>query len=261
MIIDYISDLHIDTWNITIETFIEKVFKNKKSDYLIIAGDTSSFIKNTKDFLKKLSPLYKSIFIVMGNHDLYQEIHKGKHYNTFLKKYELLKKELSFDNVVFLDGQLITIEDKVISGLSMWYSEDYIQDKKLFERYWYSFMLDSRETSSFQDSFNFYENQVLKLEKIADNKIDLFCSHVKPLINDEYFADKYKHSSVNTFFCFNGEKYIKNIRHWIFGHTHDQKDFKHKGVRFLCNPLGYPNENKRVTDIFISNGFLKQIEI
>ena len=85
MIIDYISDLHIDTWNITIETFIEKVFKNKKSDYLIIAGDTSSFIENIKELLKKLSPLYKSIFIVMGNHDLYQEIYKGKYYNTFLK--------------------------------------------------------------------------------------------------------------------------------------------------------------------------------
>ncbi len=261
MLIDYISDLHIDTYRFDTSTFVQYVFKNKKANYLFIGGDISPFYKNIKDLLKELSPLYKKIFIVMGNHDLYQEIINNKHYNTFYMKYEFLKKELSFDNVIFLDGQLIQLEDKVISGLTMWYNYDYIKSKKLFDKYWFRFMLDSKETLSLNDSYDFYNYQIKKLEAIYNNKIDLFISHIKPLINEEFFEGKYRNSPFNTFFCFDGEKYIKNIKHWIFGHTHDKKQFKYKGTKFYSNPFGYPNENFSYTNIVYGGGFLEHIEI
>ena len=38
----------------------------------------------------------------------------------------------------------------------------------------------------------------------------------------------------------NGNK----IRCWIYGHTHTPSNVIINGIPFLCNPIGYPNENK-----------------
>jgi hypothetical protein len=60
MFFDYVSDLHIDHWNKKYHTKNphEEVkdlpfnFKNKKSDILIIAGDTSDKMSMTIDYIK-----------------------------------------------------------------------------------------------------------------------------------------------------------------------------------------------------------------
>jgi hypothetical protein len=36
------------------------------------------------------------------------------------------------------------------------------------------------------------------------------------------------------------------IKCWIYGHTHATSDVIINGIPFLCNPIGYPNENKNV---------------
>lgn len=42
-------------------------------------------------------------------------------------------------------------------------------------------------------------------------------------------------------FSFDGEKYLKDgtMKYWIFGHTHEEMDYKEHNVRCICNPLGY----------------------
>ena len=37
----------------------------------------------------------------------------------------------------------------------------------------------------------------------------------------------------------NGNK----IKCWIYGHTHTPSNVIINGIPFLCNPIGYPNEN------------------
>ena len=38
----------------------------------------------------------------------------------------------------------------------------------------------------------------------------------------------------------------KKISHWLFGHTHLQYDEYYKGIRFVCNPRGRPNDFNRI---------------
>lgn len=46
------------------------------------------------------------------------------------------------------------------------------------------------------------------------------------------------------------KQYIKDSRliystmkYWVFGHTYDPIEYEIENVKFLCNPLGYPNES------------------
>ena len=38
------------------------------------------------------------------------------------------------------------------------------------------------------------------------------------------------------------------MKHWVFGHTHDAIEYEIEDeiedVKFLCNPLNYPNESE-----------------
>ena len=33
------------------------------------------------------------------------------------------------------------------------------------------------------------------------------------------------------------------IKYWIYGHTHTSSNIIINEIPFLCNPIGYPNEN------------------
>jgi hypothetical protein len=51
----------------------------------------------------------------------------------------------------------------------------------------------------------------------------------------------------NQWFYCNMDKLIETngnkIKCWIYGHTHTPYDVIINGIPFLCNPIGYPNEN------------------
>ena len=36
------------------------------------------------------------------------------------------------------------------------------------------------------------------------------------------------------------------IKCWIYGHTHTPSNRIIDGIPFLCNPIGYPNENENI---------------
>jgi hypothetical protein len=70
-------------------------------------------------------------------------------------------------------------------------------------------------------------------------------THINPSAKDEHISVRYQNSSSNVFFCFEGEKYLKNgnMKYWVFGHTHEEMNFTEHNVRCVCNPLGYPSES------------------
>jgi hypothetical protein len=52
------------------------------------------------------------------------------------------------------------------------------------------------------------------------------------------------------------EKNKNKIKCWIYGHTHTPSNVKINNIPFLCNPIGYPNENEKInlqTNIIINN--------
>ena len=73
------------------------------------------------------------------------------------------------------------------------------------------------------------------------------------LIDPIYRTEKY--NNYNQCYASNCNQLFKDpIKIWFFGHTHKDCDKDINGIRFLCNPIGYPNENK-ITD------YCKVIEI
>jgi hypothetical protein len=54
----------------------------------------------------------------------------------------------------------------------------------------------------------------------------------------------------NQWFYSNMDKFIENnknkIKCWIYGHTHTPLDSIMHGIPFLCNPIGYPDENQNL---------------
>ena len=58
---------------------------------------------------------------------------------------------------------------------------------------------------------------------------------------------KYEDSPYNQWFYSNMDNLIKEkkdkIKCWIYGHTHTPSFKIIEGTPFLCNPIGYPNEN------------------
>ena len=37
-----------------------------------------------------------------------------------------------------------------------------------------------------------------------------------------------------------------HIALWVHSHTHDARDYVHRGVRVVCNPQGYPHQKGTV---------------
>ena len=39
---------------------------------------------------------------------------------------------------------------------------------------------------------------------------------------------------------------VTKIKYWIYGHTHTPSNIIINEIPFLCNPIGYPNENRNL---------------
>ena len=43
--------------------------------------------------------------------------------------------------------------------------------------------------------------------------------------------------------CVVDDLFVPTIKTWIYGHTHTGSEVEYRGIKFLCNPIGYPGEN------------------
>ena len=73
ILIDIVSDLHIDQWNTDLDnkypcgkrSNYPYDFDNKKANILVVAGDTSDNINLSLDYLEQVSEKYDKIFLEM----------------------------------------------------------------------------------------------------------------------------------------------------------------------------------------------------
>ena len=271
MQLDIISDIHLDFYvkdnKKDIENFIKALIKTKENntfDVLIIAGDIGHYNEDNIYFLKLISKYYKKVFVTWGNHDLYLIENQNEIYdfNSFNRLNELKEEIKHIDNVTFLDGQKIEYEGITFWGSGLWYEVDNIN-------HWANCMNDARYIFDkkegykivmpydyYPTKFNFRTNKLYKseYEKIKQlDKADVIISHIPPIIfhfnrnkpNDYYYLPY-------------GEEIIEKIKPkiWIFGHTHIKKEKNFKECKLICDPLGYPNENRnfRIKSVIIDKG-------
>lgn len=226
-----VSDLHLEFMS-NIDGIISKI--NNESDFgkmnLILTGDITTF-RHRKYLDVLFSRLFfNKIFFILGNHEYYHSDHKVdvvQEYRNICSKYH---------NVIFLENDVYQIENgPLIVGATLWSNID---------RIGYNSMTDNKYLSmekileKHNESVSFIKGVV---ENIVDKPILIITHH---LPSKTFILPKYKHYN-NTGFASDCDSLFKKpISHWIFGHTHTKIENEINGIKFICNPLGYINENK-----------------
>lgn len=266
MKVDYISDIHADFYysnratQSSVNEFYKKlVFKKGKepAEVLIIAGDLSNYNEESIKALKAFSLYYKKVLFVLGNHDYYSERPFCKSIEHYLEKVTDLKKSIKkIKNVHLLDGDVIKYKNIRFGGCGAWYNRGYIDKNKKnlnlsdleINKIWKNSLSDYKMISGIKSYDDIWKVEEPKLNRIY-KKCDVMITHVSPSADEENIAFQYRGNNINTFFTFDGDKYLKegSMKYWIYGHTHSNIKFTKHGVNCLCNSVGYPYESENMT--------------
>jgi len=280
MTIDILSDLHLDFYfqsgttpsvneiKIVFDSIFYSTTESKLGDLLIIAGDLGHHNHQNIEILKILqTEYYKDIVCVLGNHDYYLVDYKSvdKYQNNSLYRVQEMRDLINAsDNMYCLNGDVIELNGVKFAGCDSSYDNSYMQnyfpfldDDSLINKMWKNGLNDYRMMGNINNYMEIYNIEIKKLKSIYD-KCDVLITHVNPSYLHEHLSPRYINDKFNTFFTFDGHKYIKegNMKFWIFGHTHDKVEYEFYGVKCICNPLGYPNESK-----YRESTEIKRIEI
>lgn len=273
MKIDILSDLHIDFYfsqeNLSkndVKNIFDNIFlKNERiiGDVLVVAGDLGHNNLQNISILKIIRELYyKNIIIVLGNHDYYLMKDDVAKYNSnsFSRVKEMRSLINEEKNIYCLDGNVVEIDGIRFGGADGWYSDAYlvkyfssfaksnnITTNELANLLWKMYLNDSRHIYNIDLFDEIYFKEISKIESVY-KECDIMITHVNPSYLEEHIDEKYKNDKVNTFFTFDGHKYLKNgtMKHWIFGHTHSPLKYSFEDVDCICSPLGYPYESKNI---------------
>jgi len=252
MKLQLMSDLHLE---------FEPHFRptNVGSDVLILSGDICvaeyfnysphspqrNRAKLFYDFFKHCSDNFKHIIYIMGNHEHYY----GNIGTTFTNLKLLLD---DFENIHFLDGTYVDIDDVRFVGGTLWTNVnngDPIAEMRLTQ-----VMNDFRLITN-KDGLKFtpYDSTVIhKADKAAfDNVAN---EHPKVVVvghhapSDQSISDRFKDDYYMNFGYFsNLESFIEahpSIVLWTHGHMHNCSDYMIGTTRVVCNPRGYNDENR-----------------
>jgi len=228
MKIRYFSDIHLEFFKNNTYPIIKKGLE----DILILSGDIGNpYNKNYQLFFDDISLKFKKIFVISGNHEYYNNeiILTDIYLNDFFKKY---------DNISFLNNSCELYEGYNFVGTTLW-SKIYLKDYIVNDLYKIKNFDIDKYNILHEKSKQFIKDTL----KIKDNIIMI--THHGPSF---YLVDKqYKDSLYNQCFYSNQDDLIKenykNIKAWFYGHTHTPSIKKLYNIDFLCNPIGYPDEN------------------
>lgn len=180
----------------------------------------------------------------MGNHEFYNG----------LVEYSFPKYKSQIGvNHFKINNQSIVIEDIKIIGSTLWTNIPTEQNELIYNtmndyRLIQKTRFDIKENITIKDtnSFNAYSLKYIEeeLSKPFNGKIILLTHHL-PLFN--LYKKREEYDENLKFAYANDLKDIISkyrIDYWIFGHVHDSIDIKIQNTRFLCNPMGYLEENQ-----------------
>ena len=213
-----------------------------------MAGDIGyPFHSSYKQYLQELSPNYKQVFVISGNHEYYQTDREKKTIDEVDQKIQEITQSLP--NITYLNNTSATIEcNTKILGTTLW--TDIPRHARGFIQYgmtdYYKIFTGKQPylvTPSITSAL--HERNVWWLKKeINESKEEkvVVVSHHLPSL--QFISDKYKGHSMNNAFVTDLEYLIKKpVVAWIAGHTHSCKSFTYNDVQCEVNSKGYPHES------------------
>ena len=234
----YLSDLHLEFIKPNkIEGFIKKI-PSGIDEICILAGDIGCpYQLNYDIFMNFISKNFKKTFIISGNHEYYNKTKTIQETNEFMKVY--FQK---FNNISFLNNNYEIYDNYCFIGTTLWsnitnpnYEINDVYKIPHFDHIQYN-KLHMLSVDFLEDALQKNENCIIITHHIpSETLIDI----------------KYKTLTLlpyNQWFYCNMDKLIETKRNkikcWIYGHTHTPSNVIINEIPFLCNPIGYPKENK-----------------
>jgi|GEM_PF-455632 len=259
--IDILSDTHFDNYfygkytNYDVINFYSQIIDfNNCGDILVIAGDIGHNNSQNIKILKLLKQYYKNIICVLGNHDYYLlgKENKSQFKDSFERVENMRELINSQDGMYCLNGDIIELDGIKFGGCDGWYNDGYFERQYPAEAFsrkstnvmWRNIMNDANFIYGVENFDDIFQIERPKIEKVF-KECDVMITHINPSAKNEHINIRFQNNPSNVFFCFEGEKYLKNgnMKYWIFGHTHEELEYIEHNVHCICNPLGYFNES------------------
>jgi predicted phosphodiesterase len=238
--IRYFSDLHLEfIAQDKIEEFISKIPPGI-DEICILAGDIGNpYDRNYHIFMTFINKNFKKTFVIPGNHEYYNKKKQIHQTNEFMKLY--FEK---FNNISFLNNNYEIYENMCYIGTILW-SKITNPCFEINDVYQIPHFSCVKYNSLNAACIEFLENT------LQNNDNCIVITHHVPsysLIDEKYKTEQMQ--PYNQWFYSDMDTLIKNKGHkikcWIYGHTHTPSNLKINEIPFLCNPIGYPNENENV---------------
>ena len=252
MKLQIMSDLHLEFAPYKVQ---------KAADVLILAGDILIARKlNSVDskyiqFIEDVCSDFEHVIMVAGNHEFYG--------CGWIKSLQLIKETAAqYDNFHFLEDDIVTIDDVLFVGGTMW--TDFNGGDPLTKFDAASTMNDYRKITYDEGTYRRlgvndvdirhsltrgYIDSITAAN--SDKKVVVVTHHspsfmsVAPMFANQHITNGLYHSDLSQLIidrdC---------IKLWIHGHTHTTADYMIGQCRVVCNPRGYPGEKSSFNEMF-----------
>jgi predicted phosphohydrolase len=241
MILRYFSDLHLEFIKPhKLNKLIKKIPIDKDSinEICILAGDIGNpYSINYDVFMKFISTNFKKSFVIAGNHEYYNNKKTIDETTAFLKEYFN-----NFDNISFLDNSYEYYENYYFIGTTLW-SKITDFSNEINDLY----AIPNFNYIKYNELNNVCINFLNEVLQNINTQCVIITHHVPSF---SLIHQKYKTANLinlNQWFYCDMDNFISSkkdkIKCWIYGHTHTSSNIIINEIPFLCNPIGYPNEN------------------
>lgn len=217
-IIGITSDTHCDHGN-------EFPKIDEDIDLLILAGDIGNPY-TSKEYLDELNIPY---IYISGNHESY-----GYDY------YDVMA-DVFCDDVGSVERKTINLLGKKFHCCCLWTDLSNPMDAARYNLY----LNDNKQIKNWNANMaNFEFSKSIRFLEDSVREGDIVVTHHAPSFQS--VGSQFKNNPINPSFASNLDSFILRKRPSIFihGHMHDKSDYMIGDTRVICNPMGYPNENK-----------------
>ena len=240
---DLISDLHVETWPLTDWAGLPT------SPYCVVAGDVARDRAMVIDTLERLSEVYQGVFYIDGNDE-----HKD-FANDIGQSYKELNELIShLPNVVFLQDNVVIVNDIAIVATNGWWSYDFDPDLELDQSVEWLRSKDniSQSVATSMNGIGYHDaayliNSVSKLQRENEVNAIVVVTHTVPspwiIEHDLDLVDTWRFNAMGNSQIGRAldEDTERKIKAWCFGHYHKPVDMVKDGIRYVSNPRGRAN--------------------
>lgn len=260
-----ISDVHVDITAWDPSRFDQR---SADCDTIVVAGDISNDIWQTSYWIRDLKKTWKNVIWLPGNHDYYNlGFHRTRIFNPEIDKkypYPRLQNEMKAHyskwsdehGVYCLNRQSVVIDGVRFVGATGWH--DFVAGEPFSKGDQINAWMGESNDNLIRWTEKGADPWVLQDEASADCKFiqSSVAESKEPVVVVTHHLPNRQLSVFRphliTWTMLHGmfvntemESIVDpKIKYWCYGHTHYGSLKEINGITYVCNPVGYPGENR-----------------